>query len=60
MLLVADGVLQAVGTLEVLWGFLRPEHREITTVAATRYTPKITFSPSSVASGYGVSALAQF
>jgi hypothetical protein len=60
VLLVADGILQAVGTLEVLWGFLRPEHREITTVAATRYTPKITFSPSSVASGYGVSALAQF
>jgi hypothetical protein len=60
VLLGVDGVFQAIGTLEVIWGFLRPMHREITTVAATRYTPKITFTPSSVASGYGLTALARF
>jgi hypothetical protein len=60
VLLGIDGVFQAVGTLEVLWGFLRPMHREVTTVSATRYTPKITFAPSRVASGYGLTALAQF
>ena len=60
VLLGVNGVLQAVGTLEVVWGFLRPMHREVTTVSATRYTPKITFAPSRVASGYGLTALAQF
>jgi len=60
VLLVGDGIFQAIGTLDVLWAFLRPEHREITTVSATRYTPKIAFAPSSVASGYGLTALAVF
>jgi hypothetical protein len=60
VLLGVDGVLQAIGTIEVVWGFLRPEHREVTTVAATRYTPAITFTPSSVAGGYGLAAFARF
>ena len=60
VLLGVDGVLQAVGTIEVIWGFLRPEHREITTIGATRYTPKIRLSPAHVASGYGLSAFAEF
>jgi hypothetical protein len=60
VLLGVDGVLQAVGTLEVLWGFLRPEHREVTTVSATRYTPKMTFAPARLGSGYGLTAFAQF
>jgi hypothetical protein len=58
--LVADGVLQALGTIQVVWGFLKPEHREVTTVQATRYTPAITFEPSPVASGYGLAAFAKF
>jgi hypothetical protein len=60
VLLGVDGVFQAIGTLEVIWGFLRPEHREVTTVAATRYTPKMTFTPASIASGYGLAAVGQF
>jgi hypothetical protein len=60
VLLVGDGIFQAIGTLQVLWAFLRPEHREVMTVSATRYTPKIAFTPSPVASGYGLTALAQF
>ncbi len=60
VLLAVDGVFQAVGTLEVIWGFLRPEHREVTTVAATKYTPKMTFTPSNVASGYGLAAIGEF
>lgn len=60
VLLVADGVFQAIGTINVIWGFLRPEHREVTTVHATRYTPEITFEPSSVASGYGLAAFGRF
>jgi hypothetical protein len=54
VLLGVDGALQGLGTLAVLWGFLSPEHREITTVAATRYTPAIRFAPTTVASGYGL------
>jgi hypothetical protein len=60
VLLGVDGVLQAVGTLEVVWGFLRPEHREVTTIAATRYTPKIALSPARLGTGYGLSAFAEF
>jgi hypothetical protein len=60
VLLAADGVFQAIGTIEVIWGFLRPEHREVTTVSATKYTPKMTFLPASVASGYGLAAVGQF
>jgi hypothetical protein len=60
VLLVADGVFQAIGTIEVVWAFLRPEHRTITTVSSTRYTPAITFEPARVASGYGLTALARF
>jgi hypothetical protein len=60
VLLILDGAVQAIGTLEVIWGFIRPEHREITTIHATRYTPDIKLTPASVASGYGLTALAQF
>jgi hypothetical protein len=60
VLLVADGVFQAIGTIEVVWAFLRPEHRSITTVSSTRYTPAITLAPTRVASGYGLTALARF
>jgi hypothetical protein len=60
VLLGVDGAFQAIGTLEVLWGFLRPEHREVTTVQATRYTPALTFTPARIASGYGLTAFARF
>ena len=60
VLLAIDGAFQAIGTLEVLWGFLRPVHREVVTVHATRYTPEMTFLPARVAGGYGLTALARF
>ena len=60
VLLGLDGAFQAIGTLEVLWGFLRPEHKTFTRVQATRYTPEIQLTPSRVASGYGLTALATF
>ncbi|MGO8994582.1 MAG: hypothetical protein ACLQVI_14795 [Polyangiaceae bacterium] len=60
VLLVGDGIFQAIGTVEVLWAFVRPEHRSITRVSATRFTPAFTFEPARVASGYGLTALAQF
>jgi hypothetical protein len=60
VMLGVDGVFQALGTLEVIWGFLRPEHREVTTISATKYTPKITFTPAGIASGYGMAAFATF
>jgi hypothetical protein len=60
VLLVGDGIFQALGTLQVVWAFLRPEHREVVTVSATRYTPKIAFTPASLAGGYGISAFGEF
>jgi hypothetical protein len=60
VLLGVDGALQAIGTLEVIWGFLRPVHEEVTVVHATRYTPEIHFEPSNVASGYGLTAFGRF
>jgi hypothetical protein len=55
-----DGVLQGLGTLQFIWAFLRPEHEVFTTVAATRYPPKMTFLPAHVASGYGLTMHAEF
>jgi hypothetical protein len=60
VLLGVDGAFQAIGTLEVLWGFLRPEHREVTTVSATRFTPELSFTPARVGTGYGMTAFARF
>ena len=60
VLLGVDGALQAIGTLEVVWGFLRPVHEDVTVVHATRYTPEIHFEPSNVASGYGLTAFGRF
>ncbi len=61
VLLGVDGALQAIGTIEVLWGFLRPEHREtVTTVSAQAAGMKLSLSPARVASGYGLAAVGQF
>jgi hypothetical protein len=59
VLLGVDGAFQAIGTIEVLWGFLRHEHREVTTISATRYTPAISLTPARVETGYGLTALAR-
>lgn len=60
VLLGLDGVFQAVGTLEVIWGFLKPEHRTYTRVQATKYTPEFTWSPAKLGSGYGLAAVGSF
>ena len=60
VLLGVDGVFQAIGTIEVVSAFLSPEHKSVTTVPATAYTPKMTLTPSRIASGYGVTAVAQW
>ena len=60
VLLALDGTVQAIGTVEVIWGFLKPMHRDVTTVRATRYTPPISIQPSHVANGYGIAAFARF
>ena len=60
VLLGVDGVFQAIGTLEVIWGFLRPVHEDVTVVHATRYTPEIHFEPTKLAGGYGLTAFGKF
>ncbi|HEY2513107.1 MAG TPA: hypothetical protein VGI39_19700 [Polyangiaceae bacterium] len=60
VLLGVDGVFQAIGTIEIISAFLSPEHKTVTTVPATAYTPQMTITPSRIASGYGVTALAQW
>ena len=60
VLLVGDGIFQAIGTLDVVFAFLRPEHRDVVSVSATRYTPRISFTPAQVSTGYGLAAFAVF
>jgi len=60
-LLGADGVLQAVGALQIIGSFMFPETRSVTTVAATKYTPALTLTPSKMGkTGYGLTAFASF
>lgn len=60
-LLGADGVLQAIGTLQIIGAFIFPETRSATTIGATKYTPEITLTPSKMGrAGYGLSAVAEF
>ena len=56
-MLVGDGVLQGVGALEILGGFLFPEHH-IIRLSAT--VDGVTVRPSRMGSGYGFSAAGRF
>ena len=61
VLLGADGVLQALGALQIVGAFLMPETRSVTTVPATAYTPAMTLTPQKMGKdGYGIGAFAQF
>jgi hypothetical protein len=61
VMLIANGVLQAAGALQILGGFLFPETRTVTTVAATKVTPEMTITPFSAGVGsYGLGAVGRF
>ncbi len=60
VLLATDGVVQALGALTVIGGFLTPAH-ETTRVRSRRVEPALTLLPAKVGgSGYGVVALGDF
>jgi hypothetical protein len=61
ILLITDGVFQAIGALTILGGFLTPAH-ETTTVQATKLEePTWHITPASVGAGaYGVAAVGTF
>jgi hypothetical protein len=60
VLLVGDGILQTVGALEIAGAFIFPETYGATTFRTSRSGGTVTFAPSSVGAGYGVSAVGQF
>lgn len=64
-LLVGDGILQALGALDIVAGFVMPE--TVTTSAKVStdrsvavFRPTLRFSPTTVAGGYGVAAVGTF
>jgi hypothetical protein len=65
VLIVVDGIVQAVGALDIVAGFLMPE--TVTTVAKSApstsvavFQPKVHVAPVSMASGYGLAAVGTF
>jgi hypothetical protein len=61
LMIGADGVLQAIGALQIVGSFVFPETRSATTVAATKYTPAFTLTPAKMGkTGYGLTAFASF
>jgi hypothetical protein len=57
VLLVADGIIQSIGALEILGAFLMPETR----TARVAEQPRLFVSPSTVGrAGYGVAAIGTF
>lgn len=60
VLLVADGVLQTVGALEIVGAFVFPETIPVARVALDNSGRDVAFTPSNVGSGYGVTAIGQF
>jgi len=67
VLLVANGVLQGIGALEILGGLLVPEHRAVArtekprAVTAQVFEPHVRIAPSAVGrDGYGLAAVGTF
>jgi hypothetical protein len=61
VLLGADGVLQALGALEIIGAFVMPERRMTATMHSTALNADVTFTPAKVGgTGYGLAALATF
>jgi hypothetical protein len=61
VLLVVDGIFQAVGALTVLDGLLTRVHESTTTTTALRSTaPTLHLEPVHVGTGYGMAAIGSF
>ncbi len=62
VLIVADGIGQALGAITIVGAFLHPEERIVThsTTAAAPPKPVLRVLPSSFGSGYGMLALGTF
>jgi len=62
VLLVSDGVIQGIGTLEILGSFLFTEHTVVHQAAALDQSPKfhLRLSPTRMAGGYGMTAFGNF
>ena len=61
VLLVADGILQTVGLLQIVGAFVFPETYGPTTVVTGKAGESLTFAPSRMGrAGYGLSAIATF
>jgi hypothetical protein len=58
VLIIGDGVFQALGALLVVESFLNPE--TITTTRASSEPPQIRLAPTFGANGYGLSAIGSF
>lgn len=56
VLIGVDGVFQAVGAVETVFGLLTPEHPVVTTVSKHQ-EPTLKVSPTRVGSGYGLGAI---
>jgi hypothetical protein len=61
VLLVADGIFQAIGALTIIGGFLTPAHRTKTVTRTADLRPTVRLSPAQLGNGgYGMMALGTF
>jgi hypothetical protein len=61
VLLVADGIFQAIGALTIVGGFLTPAHGTKTVTKTSDLRPTVRFSPAQLSNGgYGMMALGTF
>jgi hypothetical protein len=62
VLIVADGIGQALGSIMIIGAFLHPEERTVThsTTASVPLEPVLHLLPSSVGTGYGMLAIGTF
>jgi hypothetical protein len=57
ILLGVDGVIQAVGALQILAGLLSTERADVRSASRTPPAPKLRLSPARIGAGYGVGAV---
>lgn len=61
VLLVADGIFQAIGALTIVEGFLTTAHKTKTVIRSTDLRPTLRLSPAQLGNGgYGMMALGTF
>ena len=60
VLLVADGVFQGIGALQILGSLVFPETRAGLTISKSDGTPAVTLTPGKVARGTGLIATGEF